>query len=106
MGAFVLRKTGAAVVVVIVASILVFLGLPAIPGDPATALTQDEGDAGALAAIRHKYKLDEPLPVQYWAWVSKVAQGDLGLDQRELPIAHTIVHRMPLTLELATLSLL
>jgi peptide/nickel transport system permease protein len=106
MVGFLLKKAGAALIVVFLASLLVFLGMRAIPGDPATALAGEEADPVAIEAIRHEYGLDQPLPVQYWRWVSRVVQGDLGIDHRDLPIGQTIVHRLPLTLELATLSLL
>jgi peptide/nickel transport system permease protein len=59
-----------------------------------------------LAAIRHKYLLDRPLPVQYAHWIWLALHGDLGVDQRQLPVAHTIVTRIPITLEIALLSLL
>jgi peptide/nickel transport system permease protein len=50
--------------------------------------------------------LDRPVPVQYVHWIWLALHGDLGSDQRELPIAHTIVTRIPITLELAILSVL
>ena len=106
MSRFLLKKAGAALVVVFAASVLVFVGVRAIPGDPATALAGEEGAPAAVEAIRHQYLLDRPLPVQYLRWISKVVQGDLGVDRGQIPIGHTIVHRLPLTLELATLSLL
>jgi peptide/nickel transport system permease protein len=106
MSRFLLRKAGAALIVVFLASLLVFLGIRAIPGDPATALAGEESDPIALEAVRHHYGLDQPVPVQYWRWISRVVQGDLGVDQSRLPIGHTIVQRLPMTLELATLSLL
>jgi peptide/nickel transport system permease protein len=106
MSSFLLRKAGAALVVVFLASVLVFVGVRAIPGDPATALAGEEADPAAIAAIRHEYLLDRPLPVQYARWISRVVRGDLGVDRSRLPVGHTIVHRLPLTLELATLSLL
>jgi peptide/nickel transport system permease protein len=102
----ILRKAGAALVVALVASILVFIGLRALPGDPATALAEEGADPAAIAAIRHEYLLDRPLPVQYARWISRVVQGDLGVDRRELPVGHTIVSSLPRTLELAALSLL
>ena len=46
------------------------------------------------------------MPVQYVHWVWLALHGDLGVDQRELPVAHTIVTRLPITLELALLSML
>jgi peptide/nickel transport system permease protein len=106
MGGFLLRKAGAALIVLVVASMLVFLGVRAIPGDPAIALGAENRDPAVLAAIRHKYLLDRPLPVQYAHWIWLALHGDLGVDQRQLPVAHTIVTRIPITLEIALLSLL
>src|SRR5918992_2360667 len=106
MGVFILRKVGAALIVVFLASVLVFVGVRAIPGDPALALASEDRDPAALAAIREKYGLHDPMPVQYLHWISLAVQGDLGTDTRGLPVARTIVERLPLTLELAALSLL
>jgi peptide/nickel transport system permease protein len=106
MGGFLIRRTGAALVVLIVSSMVVFLGVRAIPGDPAIALGAESRDPALLAQIRHKYLLDRPLPVQYAHWIWLALHGDLGVDQRELPVAHTIVSRIPITLELAILSML
>src|SRR5206468_3603738 len=78
----------------------------ALPGDPAIALGGENRDAEVLAAIRHKYRLDEPLPVQYVKWASLAVRGDLGVDSRQLPVGHTIVTRLPITLELAFLAML
>jgi len=104
MGGFLLRKVGAALVVLLLASMLVFLGVRAIPGDPAVALGAEDRDPALIAQIRHKYLLDKPLPVQYAHWIWLALHGDLGVDQRQLPVAGTIVSRLPITLELAFLS--
>jgi peptide/nickel transport system permease protein len=106
MGGFLLRKVGAALIVVILASMLVFAGVRAIPGDPALALGGENRDPAVLAAVRHKYGLDRPLPIQYANWVSLAVRGDLGTDQRELSVSRTIVQRLPITLELAGLAIL
>lgn len=105
MGGFLVRRTGAALVVLVLASMLVFLGVRAIPGDPAIALGGENRDPAVLAAVRHKYMLDRPVPVQYTHWIWLALHGDLGTDQRQLPVAHTIVSRLPITLELAFLSM-
>src|SRR3954449_10499204 len=105
MGGFLIRRTGAALVVLVFASMLVFLGVRAIPGDPAIALGAENRDPALLAQIRHKYMLDRALPVQYGHWIWLALHGDLGIDQRELPVAHTIISRIPITLELACLSM-
>jgi peptide/nickel transport system permease protein len=106
MGGFLLRKAGAALIVLVLASMLVFLGVRAIPGDPAIALGAENRDPAVLTAVRHKYLLDRPLPVQYGHWIWLAVHGDLGVDQRQLSVAHTIVTRIPITLELAFLSML
>ncbi len=105
MGGFLLRKVGAALVVLLLASLLVFLGVRAIPGDPAIALGAENRDPAVLAAVRHKYMLDRPLPVQYAHWIWLAVHGDLGVDQRDLSVSRTIVSRLPISLELAFLSM-
>ncbi len=105
MGGFLLRKVGAALIVLLLASLLVFLGVRAIPGDPAIALGAENRDPAVLAAVRHKYMLDRPLPVQYAHWIWLAVHGDLGVDQRDLSVSHTIVSRIPISLELAFLSM-
>ena len=57
---------------------LVFLGIRALPGDPATALGAENKDPEVTKAIRHHYGLDQPVPVQYVKWLSLAVQGDLG----------------------------
>jgi peptide/nickel transport system permease protein len=104
MGGFLLRKAGAALIVVLCSSIVVFAGVRALPGDPAIALSGENRDPAVLAAVRQKYGLDQPLPEQYVKWIWHAVQGDLGVDSRDLPVAHTIVTRIPITLELALLS--
>ena len=106
MGVFILRKAGAALIVVFLASVLVFVGVRAIPGDPALAFAGEDRDPKVLADIREKYGLNDPLPVQYVRWIGLAVQGDLGTDLRGLPVAETIVTRLPLTLELAGLAML
>jgi peptide/nickel transport system permease protein len=101
---FLLRKSGAALIVVFVASVVVFLGIRAIPGDPATVLAGD--DPTQIPYYRHLYLLDQPLPVQYGKWLWLALQGNLGRAHSGIPVATIIQQRIPLTLELATLSLL
>ena len=106
MGGFILRKVGAALIVVFLASLLVFGGVRAIPGDPALAYAAEDRDPAVLDAIRDKYGLNDPLPVQYVRWIGLALQGDLGTDTRGLSVSETIVSRLPLTLELAALAML
>ena len=107
MGLYLLRRAGAAVIVLLVASMLVFAGIRALPGDPALALAGEDRSEQALEAIRDKYGLDDPIPVQYVRYLGNVLQGDLGTSARTgLDVRETIVDRLPVTLELAALSIL
>jgi peptide/nickel transport system permease protein len=106
VGGFVLRKIGAALIVLLIASFFVFLGIRALPGDPAVALGGEDRDPQVVAQIRHDYGLDKPLPVQYVRWLGHALRGDLGQDQRSLSVSHTIITKLPVTLELAGLSVL
>jgi peptide/nickel transport system permease protein len=107
MRSFILRRAGAAVIVLFLSSVLIFIGVRALPGDPALALAGESRDPAALQATREKYGLDKPVPVQYVTWLSHVVRGDLGESSKSgLPVLDTIVDRLPVTLELAFLSLL
>jgi peptide/nickel transport system permease protein len=107
MRGFVVRRVGASVLVVLLASMLVFAGVHALPGDTALAMAGENRDPAVLEFVRHKYGLDQPLPVQYLNWLGHVLHGDFGQAGRSgLDIGHTIATRIPITLELAFLSIL
>jgi peptide/nickel transport system permease protein len=104
---FILRRVGAALIVLFLSSILVFAGIRALPGDPVLALSGEERDPVALEQTRHKYGLDQPVVVQYMKWLGLALQGDLGESTRTgLEITPMIAERLPITLELAALSVL
>jgi peptide/nickel transport system permease protein len=92
--------------VLLLASIVVFAGVRALPGDAALALAGEERDPVALEQIREKYGLDDPVPVQYVRYLGNSLQGDLGFSTRTgLDVTDIILQRLPVTLELALLSL-
>lgn len=107
MALFVLRRAGAAAIVLILGSILVFLGVRALPGDPAVVLAGTEAGPAAIAATRHEFGLDRPLPVQYARYVGNALHGDLGRSSQDrLPVARILVERLPRTLELSVLAMI
>jgi peptide/nickel transport system permease protein len=107
MSAFLLRRAGQSLATLLLATVVVFLGIRALPGDPALALAGEERDPVALAEVRAKYGLDQPVPVQYWRWLTELARGNLGVSLRTgIDVTETIASRVPVTLELALLSLL
>ena len=80
MGKYVVRRLLQMMLVLFGASIILFLCLFVVPGDP-IATSQGEGrqlDASTRAALERRYNLDKPLPQQYAGYVARLAQGDLG----------------------------
>jgi peptide/nickel transport system permease protein len=105
--AYVLRRVGQSVLTLLLATIVVFFGVRALPGDPAQALAGEERDPVAIAQVRAQYGLDKPVPVQYWRWLTQLVRGNLGESLRTgITVARTIATRLPVTLELTFLSLL
>jgi len=87
-------------------SILVFLMVHLIPGDPVQVMLQDYGSAEQARALRHTLGLDRPLPVQYGLFVWRLAHGDLGRSIRTgRPVASEIALRLPYTLRLTAASM-
>src|SRR3970040_1810926 len=78
-----------------------------IPGDPARVMGRTEADEAGLAETRHKYRLNDSIPVQYFRWVGLAIRGDLGesIRTRET-VTKTVAKKLPITLELACLSIL
>src|SRR5205823_3064629 len=86
---------------------VVFTGVRLIPGDPARVMAGTDADAAGLEEIREKYGLKDPVVVQYVRWARLALAGDLGesIRTRE-PVVKTVAGKMPITAELAALSLL
>jgi peptide/nickel transport system permease protein len=75
---FLFRRTLAAVPILIGVSLVVFTTIKIIPGDPVASLLGPTSTPEARLALTQRLGLDDPLPVQYLAWVWHVLQGDLG----------------------------
>jgi peptide/nickel transport system permease protein len=107
MRRYLVRRLGESVVTFILVTIVVFLGVRALPGDPARALAGEESDPATLAEIRRSFGLDQPVPVQYVKYVENALGGDLGRSSRTgLPVAQTIGHALPVTLQLAVFAMI
>jgi peptide/nickel transport system permease protein len=90
-----------------VVSILVFVAIRVLPGDPALLMMGTEASPEAAAALRRAMGLDRPWPVQYAEWIGRALQGDLGRSiQYDLPVAGLIVTRLRVTLPLTLLAAL
>ena len=88
-------------------SVLVFLIVHAIPGDPAVIAAGLEASPETVEQIRRDLGLDRPLPEQFVRFVSRAVQGDLGSSIRTgAPVAQEIADRLPFTIRLAAWSIL
>ncbi|WP_342364407.1 ABC transporter permease [Terrarubrum flagellatum] len=104
---FLASRLAVAIPTLLLVSLLVFALQKLLPGDPALALAGEERNPEVIAFLRAKYQFDQPIPVQYARWLTAFVQGDLGTSVRtRLPIAAMIAEKLPVTIELATLSML
>lgn len=88
-------------------SIIIFGLQQLLPGDPATTMAGEERDEEAIAAIKAKYHLDEPVPIQYFYWIQGVFQGDLGESLRiKQPVTELVLQKLPVTAQLAGMAIL
>ncbi|EEI80289.1 hypothetical protein HMPREF0175_1546, partial [Bifidobacterium longum subsp. longum ATCC 55813] len=63
-----------------------------LPGDPIQTMMAEESDPQVIEFLREKYRLNDPLPVQYLAWVGNVLRGDFGSSLRTgLPVTEMIL---------------
>jgi peptide/nickel transport system permease protein len=78
MGRYLLGRLASLVPILFGTSLVSFLLIRLVPGDPAMALLGMEADDAALAALRHKLALDQSLPLQYASWLGNILTGDFG----------------------------
>lgn len=104
---YILRRVLLLVPVFLAVSVIIFLILHLIPGDPVDNLLRVGSNAEARAKIEAKYGLDRPLVVQYGIWLANLVQGDLGssiITRR--PVSTMIAQVLPNSLMLGGFALL
>lgn len=107
MRRYLLNRAWQSLVTLFLATVVVFLGVRALPGDPALALAGEDRTPEALAAIREQYGLDQSLPVQFWHFASNVLHGDLGISIRTgASVTSMLRTALPVTIELSVLAIL
>ena len=103
---YLIPRLAESVVTFVLVTIVVFIGVRALPGDPARALAGEESDPATVEAVRHSFGLDQPIPVQYVKYVGNALHGDLGTSSRTgLPVASSIGHAIPVTLQLSIFAI-
>jgi peptide/nickel transport system permease protein len=95
-----------AVPVIVVVSILAFLLINLLPGDPAVVIAGDQASPDAIAAVRHNLGLDKPLIEQLGIWFLHLLQGNFGASlMLNQSVVSAMGERLPVTLSLALLSI-
>src|SRR6266568_2271183 len=96
-----------AVPVLVCVSIVAFVLLRLAPGDPAQLQAGLDASPDVVAAVRHELALDQPLPVQYVAWATRVLRGDFGVSySTRQPVILLIGQRLPITAQISITALM
>ena len=104
---FVLRRLTQMVPVLVGLSILLFVWVRALPGDPARALLGERATPESLARVNEAYGFNEPVLQQYFIYVKSLLQGDFGSSiQTGQPVTDSFLERFPATIELGLTALL
>jgi peptide/nickel transport system permease protein len=111
MTTFIIRRLILAVIVLILVTLIVFMTMRVLPGDPIfMIMSRGEMNNSTLEeidALRKEYGLDKPLIVQYVNWLGGVLHGDMGQSiLQKAPVANEIFRRVPITLNLSIIALI
>jgi peptide/nickel transport system permease protein len=104
---FVLRKLSSTAIVMGLVAVIVFLLIHLSPGDPAAIIAGDQATPAMIEQIRAGLGLDQPLIVQFWLWLVRLAHGDLGVSLfSHMPVGTLIMSRIQPTVSLAIATML
>ena len=107
MWAFIFRRFIETVFTIFIVSILAFVLVQFIPGDPIVSLVGTETSRTEIERLRREMGFDQPLVIQYTNWVGKVLKGDLGVSIRyREKVNRLIIESAPISLFLAGISFL
>ena len=107
MGRYVARRLLETIPLMVIISIVVFMFIHLIPGDPAKTLAGVEAPLEEVEAIREELGLNDPLIVQYVNWVKDALRGDLGRSfKSDLPVTELIWSRFQFTIQLVFAGLI
>ncbi|NLY56759.1 MAG: ABC transporter permease [Firmicutes bacterium] len=107
MGRYILHRLALIVPIILGVTLVVFLILAFIPGDPAQLMLGEAASKEAVEALRAELGLDQPLLIRYGIFLKQLLQGNLGTSYiQRAPVLKLIVDRLPATLELTFFAML
>jgi peptide/nickel transport system permease protein len=102
---YLFRRVVAVAATLFFVSVLVFVVVRVLPGDPAALIMGTEGSPEAAARLRSALGLDRPIARQYVDWLADALHGDLGTSiQYDVPVGRLIASRLPVTLPLTAMA--
>ena len=106
MGKYVVKRVLSMIPLMFVVSIIVFLFIRLIPGDPARMIGGPTATLGEIEAIREQLGLDQPLVPQFIQWLGGIFQGDLGHSfTNNTSVVELLAPRLPITMYLTICSI-
>ncbi len=103
---YMFRRVGQAIIVLIGVTIITFILLHLLPGNPIRAILGPRASAINIKQLTDQLGLNKPLPVQYLIWVSNLLHGNLGFSYKlDQPVSSLLAQRIPKTLFLVGTSL-
>lgn len=107
MIALIARRFAGLIVTLLVVSLLLFVVMALLPGDPASVMLGTSATPETLAALQKQFGLDQPLPVRYLQWLIRALTGDIGTSYTYgVPVAELIGERLTVTLPLALMAII
>lgn len=102
MGSYVIRRVLELLLVFFGVTLLIYFAVWALPGDPIQGMAGDRPlPATVVATLRERYRLDDPLLVQYFRYLGDLFRGDFGVNFNGRPVSELMGDRWPVTIKLA-----
>lgn len=105
MIAVILRRLASLIITLFAVSLIIYVVMGLLPGDPAAIMLGTSASPDTLAALQKQMGLDQPLALRYLHWLIAVFRGDLGQSYTYgVPVAGLILERLAVTLPLALMA--
>jgi len=104
---FIVKRIISSVPILLGVTLLIFILLHIVPGDPVTLMMNDHVDPDTIARVRAQMHLDEPIYIQYFNFLWDALHGDFGISYKmNRPVATLLLDAFPNTLVLATAAMI
>jgi peptide/nickel transport system permease protein len=106
MPVYIGKRLLVAIPTLLIISIFVFSLQKLLPGDPILTMAGEERDPAVIEFLREKYRLNDPVIVQYFYWLGGILTGDFGISLRtNQPVLELILQKLPVTIQLALMAM-